>query len=738
MRRTHSSFDINTYIIEFNSVFYFKEIGEHFFEFLQTEYNPEPFLCVTAIDELNELTQDKDIITKCNEIVKKFINPDAEHEVNISETTKRNLLNSLKEQLTEDEWILEETAYEIFFPLKRILCSELNADNFPRFVRTKKFIDMVGKYSDDPRVMKVITALKYPFTDEYYEKPFITKSEISFLNELTQDSFAWEPIYTKNRFNVYVSRLNFLPESKYFSQANTYKIHATLPYSFEKVATFFLSLEHLKKADSRITDISVRETYSVKKLSNQFPDDNIANQINSIIGETCVQPPFPISTPRKSIDAYCIDFDNESQTLTFIRRPYLGDFKGNHVDWSKKMKFDFTDKKKEKKTCDGYMAAIMTFIKIEIIDSCTTRLTLLSMVDPKGYMQNSFIMDNSVKMMGSNMENTFSKALKNMPKDISLESFKSSNSEPFMNLAYKVLKKKETFSEINFFAHPFTDEDLKNPFIHQFEFDYFSELSTDVHWDLIYSGLKSKVYFSKSNFIPNSKVFGKAIHLMIERSLDISFDKLVYCYFLQKKREITEPHSTKIKLLKEIHPKDLINEEEKLKLTENTNSSFLFNHNKYATFPVKTARKMDYTESIRMSSYGNIVTALERTFISDLETAENFDKKIKFSVFDKKQQKEIDVEGYNTPTLRFSKIEKINEKQTKISVLMIVDPKFYVNPGKMGVKMVVTLFGKTLFKQIDSILSDVPDNFSFENLQVDENEEPLVALLKNLFQNLYK
>eukprot|EP01080_Neovahlkampfia_damariscottae_P004512 gene4512-7890_t len=744
MKRSRSSFDIRTYVIEFGSVFYFKEIQEHFLEFLQTEFNPEPFLCVLAINELNELSLDEDIIQKCQDIVNKFINPKAQHEVNISQSTKKTLLTSLEQQLKENEWILEETAYEIFFPLKRILSSELNADNFPRFVRTKKFAEIAEKYSEDTRVMKVITALKYPFTDEYYEKPFITKSEVSFLNELTQDSFAWELIDSKDRFDVYTSHLNFLPESKFFSNAKAYKTNATLPYSFEKVANFFLSIEHTKQFNPIITDISIRETFSVKNISAQYPDDDIANQIHSIIGETCVQPPFPMNTPRKSTDVYLVDFDNESQSLTFIKRPFLGDHKGSVVDWKKKMKFDFTNKNKEKKTVDGFISSFMNMTKIEIIDGFTTRVTMLSssflsiftifflVVDPKGFMQNTFVMDKGYKRIASQIEKTLSKTLNDMTMDVSLDSFKATNNEPFLNLAYKIMKKKQSFDTLPFFEHPHTDDDLNIPFIFNFEFDYFSVLTTDVHWDLIYSSNNSKIYYSNSNFVPNSKVFQNAKNLMLERVLDIPFEKLAYCHHLIRKRDSLELNTTKLEMLQKVNPED-VDEKYKSLLTENDNPSFVFSDDRYSTFPVKMARKIDYTQSLVMSPCGTKITGLIRPYIGDIRCVHKFNEKISFTVFDKSQQKDIEVEGYRSPVVEFSVLEKLSDTQTKISMLRMIDPRLSFTPGKTTMKMFLMVFAKSMLKRFDTLTSEIPNDFTFENANIDESKEPMVALLQELF-----
>jgi chaperonin cofactor prefoldin len=377
MQKKPSSFDLSQYYIEFNSVFYFQEIQDKFLEFLKTEFNTEPLLCVLAINELNKLNSDKEIIDKCNEIFNKFIKQGVQNEVNVSMQTKQKLIDSLEKQLELDEWVLDETAYELLTPLKNVLSSELAADNFPRFVRSKLCSEFIFKYSDDPRVMKLNTAVKYPFDDQHFEKPFITRGEMQFLEELLVDSFIWDSLHSKN-VNLYTTQLNFIPDSKFFSNSVTLKILAVFPYSFERVVNLFLSTDFMKLDEQHMTDFSVKETFSIANLSKKFPDDVIATQVHSVIAETCVVNPFPMNTPRKSIDVFSIDFDNTNGCLYFVRRPYLKDFTGKNVDLNKKIKFDFIhDEKKEKKTVEGYIDTKWSFIKIEMVDSHTTKVSVI-------------------------------------------------------------------------------------------------------------------------------------------------------------------------------------------------------------------------------------------------------------------------------------------------------------------------------------------------------------------------
>jgi hypothetical protein len=372
------SFDISKYSIQYQSVFEVKEIQDSFYNHLKTEFNTEPFDCILEINSLKELKSDKEIISKCNEIVDKYLRNTSKKEVNISGDSKLRLFSKLEKQLTGDSWICEESAYDIFFPVKRILFNELHADNFPRYVRTQQCADVVSSFVDNPRVMVLSSILKYPLCDKDFENPFISNIEMEFINEISKDSFVWQSVHSSKVMNLYTSSTPFLPDSDFFKNSKSIKMESVLPFSFEKVATFFFSLENLKKIDSELIDIKINEKHWTKDLKEKFPDEKIKNPFYFVTAETFGRVKhFPFNTPRKTLDIFNIEYDEENQSLSFVRRPYLAQFAGKNVDWEKKMNFETfpTLEGKELTNVQGYLMNVMDMIKIQIIDPYTTRLT---------------------------------------------------------------------------------------------------------------------------------------------------------------------------------------------------------------------------------------------------------------------------------------------------------------------------------------------------------------------------
>ena len=214
-------------------------------------------------------------------------------------------------------------------------------------------------------------------------------------------------------------------------------------------------------------------------------------------------------------------------------------------------------------------------------------------------------------------------------------------------------------------------------------------------------------------------------------ALDLPFEKVAYSFHLLSKKRHLEGN---IEFVKKVNPEDVENST----LKKDNVPTYIFNNHKYATFPLKVARKITYTESLRVSSDGNTIIGFSRPFIDDITNLDEFDDKTKFIVYDNKQEKHIEVEGYRGSHLQFTKVEKISESQTRITVVMIVDPKFMIQPGKTGLKMVATIFAKQRFKKIDQMLQEVSNDFTFENAKIDEEKEPFVKILQNLFSEKKK
>jgi hypothetical protein len=388
--RRSSVFDITTYTIEFESIFIHSDLEEAFFIFLKSEFNTEPFECIKRIDALKKIDSNKEKLEKTLKFIEEFIQEGSDKEVNISKETKQELFKNIESQLSNKEWNMIQTPYEVLLPLRNVLKNQLNADNFPRFIRSPKHNAVFQKYVDDIKVMKTYTALRYPFTDEYFETPFVAKDEEKFLHEIFKDSFTWDVVYSKNHFNMYHSKTNFLPRLSSFENPISMKYQIMLPFSFERVVSFYLSKDYLNSIAPGIVDLVVDKKINFEELIKEYPDQEINPNLQSFIGSTYYVYPFPMK-PRKSIDIYTTSFNMEDKSLTFLRRPYNGDFKGKNLNLKKKIKFEnflMNSETRNTKTVEGYLGMSMLMIKFDQIDKFTTKLSYVT--SKKNFCSNQF------------------------------------------------------------------------------------------------------------------------------------------------------------------------------------------------------------------------------------------------------------------------------------------------------------------------------------------------------------
>jgi hypothetical protein len=379
------SFDITKYSIQFMCIFdpEFKDILISFQNFLKTEFNTEPLDCVLEINKLLDLKSDKEIILKSNEIIDTFLKNSSKREVNISGDSKNRLFTNFQGQLTEERWILEETAYDIFFPVKKILMNELHADNFPRFIRTKNCLDVVSKYNGNPKVMILCSILKYPLCDKDFEKPFISQIEMNFIKDVFKDSFVWELVTSTEVMNTYTCNIPLIPNSEFFKRSTPIKIECVLPFSFEKVANFFFSIEKTKKVNEGVIEMNLNEKHWTKDLKVKYPNEDIRNPFYFISGESFGKvDQFPFNTPRRSNDIYNIEYDAEEKRLSYIRRPYLVKYSGQTIDWQKMIKFERfpTREGKDLYNIEGYVMNVMDMLDLQIIDENTTRISFVTSI----------------------------------------------------------------------------------------------------------------------------------------------------------------------------------------------------------------------------------------------------------------------------------------------------------------------------------------------------------------------
>eukprot|EP01080_Neovahlkampfia_damariscottae_P002702 gene2702-3898_t len=392
-----SSLDMKSYDVNFSSIFAHTDLAETFYDFLESEHNQEPYLCLEHLEILKKKKTEKEQVEQVNLILDKFIEPGSDYEVNISAETRKKIYSILEKGKYDREiskWPLEQQPYEVFSDLKKTLLSELHSDNFPRFVRSERASMILSKYTTHKDVLVLKISIQFPFSDSDFSVPYINDEELDFMEKLVDDSFDWDLIMSKNGIqtpNVYLSNLNFLPNSKLFESSLSVKVDGIIPLNIESIAcTVFGPAIRNVVIEKGLGDIETTKVYTSDEIKNQYPDVKMARERKSFITDIYVKGVFPINTPRRSRIVETIDYNPLKGTISYFHKPYiLDEHQDKDVDWKKKMKLPFKNfKTGEKYDTDGYFSVSMHFIYLERITENSTKVVHVIIFNPRGLIEN--------------------------------------------------------------------------------------------------------------------------------------------------------------------------------------------------------------------------------------------------------------------------------------------------------------------------------------------------------------
>jgi hypothetical protein len=186
-----SSFSLENYELLFSSVFTNETVKTAFKNFLKSEFNLEPFLFILEVEELESIAPEKQL-QKSISILKKYIQDEAEFQINISFDKKKEILKLYEIQQTKEIWILEETPKETFDQITKIIKQELNYDPFKRFVRTKICSELMEKFYKETSIVAPKILKSFEYNMDSFKDPFIEDLDFEFALSLMADNYSWD------------------------------------------------------------------------------------------------------------------------------------------------------------------------------------------------------------------------------------------------------------------------------------------------------------------------------------------------------------------------------------------------------------------------------------------------------------------------------------------------------------------------------------------------------------------
>jgi hypothetical protein len=188
-----SDVDLASLMIHFDSIFTKEDVFCSYQTFLQSEFNEEPLLFLFEVKKLEELENTQKIIKKTLEIIEKHLLPNSEGEINISGKSKSLFLEKYEEQKQdENNWKFEQNPKDLFTPICKIVRHEMYHDPWKRFMRTKAAEEIIQNFYWDSKVCSPHITQEFTYKDDYFNHPYIFKSDFKFMNHLFEDNVHWE------------------------------------------------------------------------------------------------------------------------------------------------------------------------------------------------------------------------------------------------------------------------------------------------------------------------------------------------------------------------------------------------------------------------------------------------------------------------------------------------------------------------------------------------------------------
>jgi hypothetical protein len=142
------------------------------------------------------LEKSEDLQNLAEEIIETFVKENSPKEIYITKEERQKIFDDFKLITTESEQKSDQflfIAYEgLFDNVKKNQYNELYRDVIPRFIRSKKTLNLLSKFVDDPNVIRSKQTAKFPYTNDDFKRQYITQMDFDFMKDLSKDDLNWE------------------------------------------------------------------------------------------------------------------------------------------------------------------------------------------------------------------------------------------------------------------------------------------------------------------------------------------------------------------------------------------------------------------------------------------------------------------------------------------------------------------------------------------------------------------
>lgn len=183
--------------------------------------------------ELKHTKNESDAVAKAYEICATFIAKEQGHvvpkQINLSAKSVESIVTALQQNGDTKVWKNTQhvkTVQELYDKLLDIVTLELASESFPRFVRSKLWLDYLKK--NDVKLLQAMSvprqASKVAYTDADFVDMVVTDQDFAFMESAAKDSFDWEVqgVFKAKQSTItgYFSFLKYFPQCNWAKQGS--------------------------------------------------------------------------------------------------------------------------------------------------------------------------------------------------------------------------------------------------------------------------------------------------------------------------------------------------------------------------------------------------------------------------------------------------------------------------------------------------------------------------------------
>lgn len=329
----------NQYVFDFDAVFACKESCTAFFQFQKhCDFNSEAVMFVQEVNDLESMNKDSvEAIRIALHIFETYVQPTA------SQSTQKKSLCTFFKQISDDTQVWPVSNKEkthtftspakAFEALKHATLLELKTDSFPRFLRSKYWLQFAkskdGAFLKKLGVPRAATLIAH-YTVQDFELPIVADIDFQFSDQLSQDSYMWD--YKGNHvthvksaeatssMNAFFSDANILPKVPWSAKASLSKLTCVLPYDFDFVCQACCSWEAICQYDGNAYAFEDLSYMSNAELTTRYPSACSNNYRSVSTTILYFKLPFPMNQIRRYVSANAVEYNPAKEQLTLANR----------------------------------------------------------------------------------------------------------------------------------------------------------------------------------------------------------------------------------------------------------------------------------------------------------------------------------------------------------------------------------------------------------------------------------